>query len=48
MNSKLIKYIKDLKKVLIAFSGGVDSTFLLMAAKEALGKNMKAITIAAP
>ena len=44
----LIKYLKDLESVLIAFSGGVDSTFLLMAAKEALGNNVKAITIAAP
>lgn len=29
----------------IAFSGGVDSTFLLKAAKEALGENVLAITI---
>ena len=31
--------------VAVAFSGGVDSTFLLAAAKEALGKNAIAITI---
>ncbi|SKC84178.1 ATP-dependent sacrificial sulfur transferase LarE [Maledivibacter halophilus] len=46
--SNLIRYLKNLESVLIAFSGGVDSTFLLAAAKEALGNNMKAITIASP
>lgn len=46
--TRLINYLKNLENVLIAFSGGVDSTFLLMAAKEALGNNVKAITIASP
>ena len=32
----------------MAFSGGVDSTFLLKAAKEALGDNVKAVTIMSP
>lgn len=44
----LIRYLKELKKVVVAFSGGVDSTFLLKAAKEALGDNVKAITIQSP
>lgn len=42
---KLVDYLKGLKKVLIAFSGGVDSTFLLKAAKDALGDNAVAVTI---
>lgn len=41
----LIKILKEKKKICIAFSGGVDSTFLLKAAKEALDKNILAITI---
>jgi len=46
--NELIKYIKGLGKVVLAFSGGVDSTFLLKAAKEALGDNLKAVTIMSP
>ena len=38
----LIKILKEKKKICIAFSGGVDSTFLLKAAKEALDKNILA------
>lgn len=45
---ELITYLRSLKKVVLAFSGGVDSTFLLRAAKEALGKNFKAVTIQSP
>lgn len=45
---ELINYLKKMNKVVLAFSGGVDSTFLLKAAKEALGKNIKAVTISAP
>jgi uncharacterized protein len=46
--NNLIKYLKKLEKVIIAYSGGVDSTFLLYAAKEALGHNVKAVTINSP
>jgi len=46
--SNLISYLQTLEKVVLAFSGGVDSTFLLKAAKEALGDNVKAITIHSP
>jgi uncharacterized protein len=45
---ELINYLKSLEKVILAFSGGVDSTFLLRAAKEALGDNVKAVTIMSP
>ena len=46
--NELIKYLKGLGKVVLAFSGGVDSTFLLRVAKEALGDNVKAVTIMSP
>jgi len=41
---RLKEYLKDLGSVAIAFSGGVDSTFLLKVAHEALGDNAVAIT----
>lgn len=44
----LISYLKQLNKVVIAFSGGVDSTFLVKAAKEALGDNVIAVTVVSP
>ena len=44
----LINHLKNLESVVIAFSGGVDSTFLMKAAKEALGDNVLAVTIVSP
>ena len=41
---KLKKYLKEMKKVLIAFSGGTDSTFLLKVAHDVLASNAIAIT----
>ena len=41
----LINDLKKMKNVVIAYSGGVDSNFLLKVAKEVLGENVLAITI---
>ena len=47
MNKKyndLKEYIKSLKSLAVAFSGGVDSTFLLKTAHDVLGDRCVAIT----
>jgi uncharacterized protein len=41
---QLLEYLKSLESVAVAFSSGVDSTFLLYAAKEALGDKAIAVT----
>ena len=45
---ELKKTLSSLKKVLIAFSGGVDSTFLARVAKDVLGKNVVLVTAKSP
>lgn len=51
LNSKLVKLksnLKELQSLALAFSGGVDSTFLLAVAHEVLGENTVAVTVSSP
>lgn len=41
---RLKEYLKSLESVVVAFSGGVDSSFLLKAAFDVLGNNVLAVT----
>jgi len=44
----LLSRLKELKKVAVAFSGGVDSAFLLAASRIAAGENVVGITVDSP
>ncbi|MCU0589899.1 MAG: ATP-dependent sacrificial sulfur transferase LarE [Desulfobacterales bacterium] len=45
---RLIEILKGCSALAVAFSGGVDSTFLLAAAREALGDRVSAVTVDSP
>ncbi|MFH1733374.1 MAG: ATP-dependent sacrificial sulfur transferase LarE [bacterium] len=44
---KLRDYLKRIKRLAVAFSGGVDSTYLLKVAYDELGEGVTALTVAA-
>lgn len=45
---KLKNKLKNMGSLLVAYSGGLDSTFLLRVASEVLGKNVLAVTAVSP
>ena len=45
---RLKSIIHELENVLVAFSGGVDSSFLLYVASQVLGERAAAITFSSP
>jgi uncharacterized protein len=47
-HNRLTEYLKSLGNCVVAFSGGLDSTFLLRAAKDALADNVLAVTAVFP
>lgn len=46
--NKLKQTLKDMNKVVVAYSGGADSTFLLKVSYDLLGKNVIAVTGVSP
>ena len=44
----LERRLREYGEIAVSFSGGVDSTFLLLFAKKVLGENVSAVTISAP
>ena len=51
MKNKLLslqEIIENYQKLAVAFSGGVDSTFLLKVAHDVLGDNVMAVTVKSP